>query len=92
MRKQVKKATEGTVKRNRKDKTPLPNAIKSKMCNNTALKLHVFNVMGVASPSARKSIKREILREQISLYFSGICEDQIPESNINKVCASNQDF
>ena len=49
--------------------------------------------MGVASPSASKSIKKEkILREQISLYFGRICEDQIPESNINKVCASNQEF
>lgn len=63
------------------------------MCNNTALKLHVLNVMGVASPTASKSIKKEkILREQISLYLGGICEDQILESNINKVCASNQDF
>ena len=89
----MKKTTEGTVKRNQKDKTLLPNTIKSKMCNNTALKLHVLNVRGVASPSVSKSIKKEkILRKQISLYFCGIFEDQIPESNINKVCASNQDF
>lgn len=93
MRNQVKKSTEGTVKRNQRDKTPLPNTIKSKMCSNTAFKLHVFDVMGVASPSARKLIKKEkILREQIRLYFGEICEDQIPESNINKVYASNQDF
>lgn len=63
------------------------------MCSNTALKLHVFDVMEVASPSARKLIKKEkILREQIRLYFGEIFEDQIPESNINKVYASNQDF
>lgn len=63
------------------------------MCSNTALKLHVFDVMGVASPSARKLIKKEkIFREQIRLYFGEIFEDQIPESNINKVYASNQDF
>lgn len=93
MRKQVKKSTEGTVKKNRRDKTPLPNTIKSKMCNNTALEFHVFDIMGVASPSARKLIKKEkILREQICLYFGEICEDQIPESNISKVYVSNQDF
>lgn len=61
LRKQVKKSTEGTVKRNRRDKTPLPNTIKSEMCSNTALKLHVFDAMGVASPSARKLIKRKYL-------------------------------
>ena len=47
--------------------------------------------MGLSSPPVSKSGKKgKTLKEQVSFYFGGICEDQILDAN--KICASNQDF